>query len=86
MIGIDKPSIEALDLSEDGTYGKFVVEPLERGYGTTIGNSLQRQTEPAFGGARSGQKPRAVRLANHSATPSLDLEMSKRCGAKPRIL
>ena len=39
MIGIDKPSIEALDLSEDGTYGKFVMEPLERGYGTTIGNS-----------------------------------------------
>ena len=42
MIGIDKPSIEALDLSEDGTYGKFVMEPLERGYGTTIGNSLRR--------------------------------------------
>ncbi len=42
MIGIDKPSIEALDLSEDGVYGKFVMEPLERGYGTTIGNSLRR--------------------------------------------
>lgn len=42
MIGIDKPSIEALDLAEDGTYGKFVMEPLERGYGTTLGNSLRR--------------------------------------------
>ncbi len=42
MIGIDKPSIEALDLTEDGTYGKFVMEPLERGYGTTLGNSLRR--------------------------------------------
>ena len=42
MIGIDKPSIEALDLTADGTYGKFVVEPLERGYGTTLGNSLRR--------------------------------------------
>lgn len=42
MIGIEKPSIEALDLSADGTYGKFVVEPLERGYGTTLGNSLRR--------------------------------------------
>lgn len=42
MIGIDKPSIEALDLTEDGVYGKFVMEPLERGYGTTIGNSLRR--------------------------------------------
>ena len=42
MIGIDKPGIEALDLTEDGSYGKFVMEPLERGYGTTIGNSLRR--------------------------------------------
>ena len=42
MIGIEKPSIETLDLSADGTYGKFVVEPLERGYGTTLGNSLRR--------------------------------------------
>ncbi len=42
MIGIEKPSIEALDLAADGTYGKFVVEPLERGYGTTLGNSLRR--------------------------------------------
>ncbi len=42
MIEIEKPRIEALDLASDGTYGKFVVEPLERGYGTTIGNSLRR--------------------------------------------
>lgn len=42
MIGIEKPGIEALDLVADGTYGKFVVEPLERGYGTTLGNSLRR--------------------------------------------
>ncbi|MBQ3904204.1 MAG: DNA-directed RNA polymerase subunit alpha, partial [Eubacterium sp.] len=42
MIGIEKPNIEALDLSADGTYGKFVVEPLERGYGVTLGNSLRR--------------------------------------------
>lgn len=42
MIGIEKPNIEALDLAADGTYGKFVVEPLERGCGTTLGNSLRR--------------------------------------------
>ena len=42
MIEIEKPRIEALDLAANGTYGKFVVEPLERGYGTTIGNSLRR--------------------------------------------
>lgn len=42
MIEINKPTIEALDLASDGTYGKFVVEPLERGYGITLGNSLRR--------------------------------------------
>jgi DNA-directed RNA polymerase subunit alpha len=42
VIEIEKPVIECLDLSEDNTYGKFVVEPLERGYGTTLGNSLRR--------------------------------------------
>lgn len=42
MIEIEKPRIEALDLAPNGTYGKFVVEPLERGYGTTLGNSLRR--------------------------------------------
>lgn len=42
MIEIEKPRIEALDQAPDGTYGKFVVEPLERGYGTTLGNSLRR--------------------------------------------
>ena len=42
MIGIEKPSITTVDLSEDGSHGKFVLEPLERGYGTTLGNSLRR--------------------------------------------
>lgn len=42
MIEIEKPKIETVSVSEDGTYGKFVVEPLERGYGTTLGNSLRR--------------------------------------------
>ncbi|MGI6225191.1 MAG: DNA-directed RNA polymerase subunit alpha [Peptococcales bacterium] len=42
MIEIEKPRIECVDASEDNTYGKFEVEPLERGYGTTLGNSLRR--------------------------------------------
>lgn len=42
MIEIEKPRIETQDISADGTYGKFVVEPLERGFGTTLGNSLRR--------------------------------------------
>ncbi|MBS4021460.1 MAG: DNA-directed RNA polymerase subunit alpha [Dethiobacter sp.] len=40
MIEIEKPKIERV--SDDGTYGKFVIEPLERGYGITLGNSLRR--------------------------------------------
>lgn len=42
MIGIEKPRIETAEVYPDGTYGRFVVEPLERGYGTTLGNSLRR--------------------------------------------
>ena len=42
MIEIEKPRIECLESPDDISYGKFVVEPLERGYGTTLGNSLRR--------------------------------------------
>ncbi|PAQ15123.1 DNA-directed RNA polymerase subunit alpha [Bacillaceae bacterium SAOS 7] len=42
MIEIEKPKIETVEISDDATHGKFVVEPLERGYGTTLGNSLRR--------------------------------------------
>ena len=39
---IEKPEIETAELKSNGTYGKFILEPLERGYGTTLGNSLRR--------------------------------------------
>ena len=42
MIEFEKPKIEIVEISEDNRYGKFVCEPLERGYGTTLGNSLRR--------------------------------------------
>ena len=42
MIEIEKPRIDIEDVSANGSYGKFVVEPLERGYGITLGNSLRR--------------------------------------------
>ena len=42
MFDFNKPNIEITDVSEDKKYGRFVVEPLERGYGTTLGNSLRR--------------------------------------------
>lgn len=42
MIEIERPSITTAELSEDGNHGTFVIEPLERGYGITLGNSLRR--------------------------------------------
>lgn len=42
MLEIEKPKIECVEMAEDGFYGKFVVEPLERGYGITLGNALRR--------------------------------------------
>ncbi|MDV2582643.1 DNA-directed RNA polymerase subunit alpha [Alkalibacillus haloalkaliphilus] len=42
MIEIEKPKVETIEVSENAKFGKFVIEPLERGYGTTMGNSLRR--------------------------------------------
>lgn len=42
MVEIEKPRIECIDSPEDASYGRYIVEPLERGYGTTLGNSLRR--------------------------------------------
>ena len=42
MFDFNKPNIEITDVSDDKKYGRFVVEPLERGYGTTLGNALRR--------------------------------------------
>jgi DNA-directed RNA polymerase subunit alpha len=42
MLEIEKPIIECVEQSEDGSYAKFTIEPLERGYGTTLGNALRR--------------------------------------------
>ena len=42
MLEIERPNIECVSMSEDKKYAKFVMEPLERGFGTTLGNSLRR--------------------------------------------
>lgn len=42
MLDFEKPNIDVAELSSDGKYGRFVISPLERGYGTTLGNSLRR--------------------------------------------
>jgi len=51
MIDIEKPRIELVEKNENYTYGKIVVEPLERGYGTTLGNSLRRVLLSSLPGA-----------------------------------
>ncbi len=51
MIEIEKPTIECIFSDEDSNYGKFVVEPLERGYGTTLGNCLRRLLLSSLPGA-----------------------------------
>ena len=42
MLEIEKPKIECVEINEDKSYAKFVMEPLEKGFGTTLGNSLRR--------------------------------------------
>ena len=55
MVVFNKPKIESAEISEDKKYGKFVVEPLERGYGTTLGNSLRRIMLSSLPGAAVSQ-------------------------------
>ena len=55
MFEFEKPRIEIAEMSEDNKYGRFVVEPLERGYGTTLGNSLRRIMLSSLPGAAVSQ-------------------------------
>jgi len=55
VFDFEKPNIEIAELSEDKKYGRFVVEPLERGYGTTLGNSLRRIMLSSLPGAAVSQ-------------------------------
>ncbi|MCL2699307.1 MAG: DNA-directed RNA polymerase subunit alpha [Defluviitaleaceae bacterium] len=51
MFEFEKPRIEIVEIAQDGKYGKFIIEPLERGYGTTLGNSLRRVLLSSLPGA-----------------------------------
>ena len=51
MIEIEKPRIECIETPTDSSYGKYIIEPLERGYGTTLGNSLRRVLLSSLPGA-----------------------------------
>ena len=55
MFDFEKPKIEIAEISDDKRYGRFVVEPLERGYGTTLGNSLRRSMLSSLPGAAVSQ-------------------------------
>ena len=59
MVEIDKPRIECIDSPEDPSHGVFIVEPLERGYGTTLGNSLRRVLLSSL----PGTAPTSIRIA-----------------------
>ena len=59
MIEIEKPRIECQESPDDLSYGKFVIEPLERGYGTTLGNSLRRVLLSSL----PGYAPTSIRIA-----------------------
>ena len=64
MVVFNKPKIEIAEISEDKKYGKFVVEPLERGYGTTLGNSLRRIMLSSLPGAAVSQVRLMVYFTN----------------------
>jgi DNA-directed RNA polymerase subunit alpha len=51
MFGIEKPNIKCMEKAEDNSFGRFVIEPLERGYGMTLGNSLRRVLLSSLPGA-----------------------------------
>ena len=55
VFDFERPNIEVAEISEDKKYGKFVVEPLERGYGITLGNSLRRIMLSSLPGAQSAR-------------------------------
>ena len=56
------PNIEIAEISEDKKYGRFVVEPLERGYGITLGNSLRRIMLASLPGAAVSQLPKREQI------------------------
>lgn len=65
MFEFEKPNIEINEISEDNRFGRFVVEPLERGYGTTLGNSLRRIMLSSLPGAAvSSVKLKGVLLSS----------------------
>ena len=77
MVVFNKPKIEIAEISEDKTYGKFVVEPLERGYGTTLGNSLRRIMLSSLPGAAVSQVKIEGVLHEFSSVPGVKEDVTE---------
>ena len=78
MLEIEKPNVECVEISDDGKYGKFVAEPLERGYGTTLGNSLRRMLLSSLPGAAAVSVKIDGVLHEFSTIPGADLRKTQR--------
>ena len=76
MFDFNKPKIEITELSEDKKFGRFVVEPLERGYGTTLGNSLRRIMLSSLPGAAVSQVKIDGVLHEFSSIPGVKEDVS----------
>ena len=77
MFDLNTPNIEIAELSEDKRYGKFVVEPLERGYGTTLGNSLRRIMLSSLPGAAVSQVKIEGVLHEFSSIPGVKEDVTE---------
>ena len=77
MFDFERPNIEVAEISEDKKYGKFVVEPLERGYGITLGNSLRRIMLSSLPGAAVSQVKIDGVLHEFSSIPSVKEDVTE---------
>ncbi len=77
MFEFERPNIEVVEISEDKKYGKFVVEPLERGYGTTLGNSLRRIMLSSLPGAAVSQVKIEGVLHEFSSIPGVKEDVTE---------
>ena len=77
MFDFEKPKIEIAEISEDQKYGRFVVEPLERGYGTTLGNSLRRIMLSSLPGAAVSQVKIEGVLHEFSSIPGVKEDVTE---------
>ena len=77
MFDFERPNIEVVEISEDQKYGRFVVEPLERGYGITLGNSLRRIMLSSLPGAAVSQVKIDGVLHEFSSIPGVKEDVSE---------